>query len=138
MTSRTPKDRLLRCAMGLLTVNLALLAGCGGGSGADGLVGGSDAHPEDKSGCLNRYDAIKASMNESQLSALLGEATYKTYDGTAKDGKLLGLGWGAQVYDNQLKCSFLIGMDKNGAYSKGVTGDGFSARSELLRGYAPY
>lgn len=136
MTSRTLKHCLLRHAMGSLMLTSSLLTGCGGGSGSDGS--GAGVHPEDKSGCLDRYDAIKASMNESQLTTLLGEATYKTYDGAAKDGRLLGLGWEAKVYDNQLKCSFLIGMDKKGAYSKGGTGDGFAARSELLRGYVPY
>lgn len=115
-----------------------LLIACGGGAGSGDDPGGPGAHPEDPSGCLERYDAIKASMNESQLTGLLGEATDKTYDGAAKEGKLLGLGWNAKVYDNQMKCSFLVGMDKKGAYSKGVTGEGFDARSEVLRGFVSY
>jgi hypothetical protein len=134
MRDRNWKPKAVRWVLGWVALSTVLLAGCGGGSGSEPV----DLHPDDKSGCLNRYDAIQASMGESQLGALLGEATYKTYDGPAKDGKLLGMGWEGKVYDNQLKCSFLIGMDKKGAYSKGVTGEGFAARSELLRSYAPY
>lgn len=128
------RKRLVWGAWGLAAL---LMAGCGGGGGDDGPEVPNN-HPEDRSGCLNRYDALKASMNEGQLSSLLGEATYKTHDGDAKDGKLLGLGWLTSTYDNGLKCSFLVGMDKQGAYSKGVTGEGFTPRSEVLRNFVPF
>lgn len=114
----------------LMGCSVVAFVACGGGNDRSDVP---DTHPEDRSGCLNRYDAIRASMQEAQLALLLGAATYQTYDGEAKDGKLLGLGWEAKTYDNNLKCSFLVGMDKQGAYSKGVTGDGFSPRSEVLR-----
>lgn len=120
----------------ILGAFLALaLSACGGGSSD---TDGPSGNPNDKSGCLDRYDSIKASMSDAQISAILGEPTSRTFDGEAKDGKLLGMGWDSKSYAAGIKCSFLVGMDKKGAYSKGVTSAAFPARSTLLRGYVPY
>lgn len=130
----------MRCFKGRLAnaVLVFALVGCGGGGGDDDGGPIPDNHAEDKSGCLNRYDAIKASMSAAALENLLGPATDKTYDGKVEDGKLLGMGWNGVSYQNDLKCFFLVGMDKKGAYSKGVSGGSFSGRSTLLRDFVPY
>jgi hypothetical protein len=95
-----------------------LLIACGGGySDSDNNQGGSGANPIYSTlNCLERYEKIEENMNESQVVAILGEATYLT----KLNGNLLGAGWNNVTYAGQT-CALLVGFDRKGVYTKGVT-----------------
>ena len=78
---------------------------------------------QDSKNCLQRYDDIQVDMKQSQLEVILGAATYLTN----YNGNLLGAGWENIAYGGQV-CSFLVGFDRQGLYTKGVTGEGFDAK----------
>jgi hypothetical protein len=88
------------------------------------------------SACLSRYAAITVNMTEAQVLAILGPATSRT----PAVGNVLGLSWEAVSYQSGEVCDVLVGMDRNGAYSKGadVRDDGIDGVSELMRGFVPY
>ena len=87
-------------------------------------------------GCLSRYAAITVNMTESQVLAILGPATSRT----PAVGNVLGLGWEAVSYQSGEVCDVIVGMDRNGAYTKGadVRDDGIAGVSEVIREFVPY
>jgi hypothetical protein len=97
----------------LLGVSILLVA-CGGDS-SDG-TNNQGTSPIYTLNCLERYEKIDENMNESQVVAILGEATYLT----KLNGNLLGAGWNNVTYAGQT-CALLVGFDRKGVYTKGVT-----------------
>jgi hypothetical protein len=91
-----------------------LLVACGGDS-SDG-TNNQGTNPIYTLNCLERYEKIEENMNESQVVAILGEATYLT----KLNGNLLGAGWNNVTYAGQT-CALLVGFDRKGVYTKGVT-----------------
>ena len=98
----------------LMTVSASLLLmACSGGSTTDGL---KPLNPIYTLNCLERYERIEENMNESQVVAILEKPTYVT----KLNGNLLGAGWNDVVYAGQ-RCALIIGFDKKGVYTKGIT-----------------
>lgn len=108
----------------------ALLAGCGGGSLdlLDDSNGNAGSTAPGTANCIQRYDSLQANMNQAQVEGILGTATYLT----RYNGNLLGAGWDNITYGGQT-CSFLLGFDRQGLYTKGVTGNGFDPKFENYR-----
>ena len=117
------KSLLVVCA------SAALMAACGGGGGLlDIDNGNSGSTVPGAANCVQRYDSIQANMSQSQVEGILGNATYLTQN----NGNLLGAGWENISYGGQT-CSFLVGFDRQGVYTKGVTGNGFDPKFENYR-----
>jgi hypothetical protein len=113
----------------VVCVSAALMVACGGGGIFDDINNGnSGSSAPGAANCVQRYDSIQANMNQSQVEGILGTATYLTKD----RGNLLGAGWENITYGGQT-CSFLVGFDRQGVYTKGVTGNGFEAKFENYR-----
>lgn len=96
----------------MLAATLLVMA-CSGGSTTDGS---KPFNPIYTLNCLERYEKIEENMNESQVVAILDKPTYVT----KVDGNLLGAGWSDVVYAGQ-RCALIIGFDKKGVYTKGIT-----------------
>ena len=120
----------MRKALWAVCAGAALLAGCGGGSLdlLDDSNGNAGSTVPGTANCVQRYDSLQANMNQAQVEGILGTATYLT----RYNGNLLGAGWENISYGGQT-CSFLIGFDRQGLYTKGVTGNGFDPKFENYR-----
>ena len=120
----------MRKALWAVCAGAALLAGCGGGSLdlLDDSNGNAGSTVPGTANCVQRYDSLQANMNQAQGEGILGTATYLT----RYNGNLLGAGWENISYGGQT-CSFLIGFDRQGLYTKGVTGNGFDPKFENYR-----
>ena len=118
-------------SMWVMCAGFALLGGCGGGSLDlldDSNNGNSGSTVPGSANCVQRYDSLQANMNQTQVEGILGTATYLTQ----YNGNLLGAGWENITYGGQT-CSLLVGYDRQGLYTKGVTGNGFDPKFENYR-----
>ena len=124
----------MRKTLWAMCASVVLLAGCGGGSLDlldDSSNGNAGSTASGTANCVQRYDSLQANMNQAQVEGILGTATYLT----RYNGNLLGAGWENITYGGQT-CSFLIGFDRQGLYTKGVTGNagsGFDPKFENYR-----